>query len=158
MTERSYANPAHPPYWSVLGKAFGGTTATYALTGPRNRKGLVRDIMVNVTTTMVGTTTVPEIGIGTAAGDSGALFNEYARFRLGTTAIAGYDTTSGLALRSRSLVTGNGDAATYEDFTGHVKLETIFLPINTVFYISLVKGVGGSPAGTADVYIFIDWF
>jgi hypothetical protein len=147
-----------PPYWSILTKSFGATSQAYQLKGPPGKKGLVKDILVSVSTTLVGTTTVPEVNVGTALSDSGAIVAEYARFRLGTTATAGYDTTSGAALRARSLattITSTGKP-TLTDYTAHILLETDYIPKDTAFFISLVKGVG-SAAGAGDVYVFIDW-
>lgn len=146
------------PYWSILTKSFGATSQAYQLKGPPGKKGLVRDILVSVSTTLVGTTTVPEVNVGTALSDSGAIVAEYARFRLGSTAILGYDTTTGAALRARTLattITSTGQP-TLVDFTGHILLETAFIPKDTAFFISLVKGVG-TAAGAGDVYVFIDW-
>jgi hypothetical protein len=153
--------------------AFGGGTLSRTLQGPPGKKGLVRDVLATVTTAMVGTTSVPEIRVGTAASD-----NSFARWLLGTTAILGYGTG---IFRARSLTTnaqgrvGNYPAALV-DFAHHIFLEGndtsgtaslpgtsngqtfIFLPADTAFFITGVAGVGGSPAGTADVYVDIDWF
>jgi hypothetical protein len=75
--------------------AFGGGTISRTLQGPPGKKGLVREILATVTTAMVGTTTVPELRVGTAASD-----NSFARWLMGTTATAGYGTG---VFRARSL-------------------------------------------------------
>lgn len=147
----AYDTPRREVYESATG-AFGATTATKSYIGPAGKKGLVRDIEVFLTASAVGTTTVPEVTVGTASADT-----TYARFRLGTTATAGLANTS-TPIRARSLVTGSGAAQTYSDFTGHVALETAVLPADTAFVISGVAGTGGSPAGTGYHRVTIDWF
>lgn len=159
-TER-YAIPAF---------AFGATTASRTYQGPPGKKGLVRDILIDVTTAMVGTTSVPEIRVGSAASD-----NSFARWLLGTSATAGYGTGN---FRARTLCF-NAQGRTGEkpmqlnDFANHIFLEgnnasgTVstagtastftFLPADTAFFITGVAGVG-TPAGTADVFVDIDWF
>lgn len=94
---------------------FGATSVTHWIVGPRGKVGFVRDIIADVTTSLVGTTTVPEIDIGFSAGDS-----TYGRYRLGTTAIAGYGV--GTYRASQELITGN-PPRTLADFTGHVILD-----------------------------------
>lgn len=94
---------------------FGGTSVTHWITGPRGKVGFVRDVLVDITTSLVGTTTVPEIDIGFSAGDS-----TYGRYRLGTTAGVGYNVGSYRA--SEELITGN-PPRTLADYTGHVVLD-----------------------------------
>jgi len=156
----AYDNPRQSPYWSILQKSFGAASGTvsYRLKGPQGCRGLVRDILVDVTAAMVGTTSVPEVQVGAAAGTTGAAAVDYARFRLGTAAGAGYDTSSGNALRARSLVAGNPTPPALSDFAGHIALESAFIPKDTPFFITLVEGVGGTPAGAASIYLFVDWF
>lgn len=171
-----YDNPATERYL-FLGNAFGATTAAFQWQGPPGRKGFVRDIIARITATMVGTTSVPEIRVGTASSD-----NSFARFLLGTTAIAGYGTG---IFRARSLCTNaagrtGGNAMMLNDFAHHICLEGndgsgtvstpatqtdpgvglnfVQLPADTAFFITGVAGVGGTPAGTADVYVDIDWY
>jgi len=151
--------------------AFGGSTAAKVLQGPPGRKGLVRDILINVTTAMVGTTTVPELRVGTASSDS-----SFARWKLGTSATAGLGTG---AYRARYLTVNaqgrtGSKARQLADFTNHLALEGndgsnspstaadangfCYLPADTAFYLTGVAGTGGTPAGTADVFLDIDWF
>src|SRR3954451_17390497 len=78
-----YANPETIVYESATG-AFGTTTASKSYIVPKGRKGLVRDIEVFLTADAVGTPSVPEVTVGTAAGDV-----TYARYRLGSTATVG---------------------------------------------------------------------
>lgn len=138
--------------------------------GPPGKKGLVRDIVASITTAMVGTTTVPEIVVGTAAGDS-----SFARWRLGTAIVTGNGTGE---LRARFLCSAAplraGDRPMQLlDYAGHVFLEGnnasgtasipgtattfTFIPADTAFFISAVAGVG-TPAGVADINVDIDWF
>jgi hypothetical protein len=150
MTHLSYANPIRKSYKSAVG-SFGATTATESFIGPKGRKGVVRDIEVFLTVDATGTTAVPEIDVGTTSGDT-----TYARFRLGTTATAGYTATA-TPKRARPLVTGSGAAQTYSDFTGHVALETTFIPADTAFVITNKQGTG-SGAGTGYSVVEIEWF
>lgn len=147
----SYDNPQREVY-AIPSGAFGATTAAFKFIGPPGKVGIVRDIMVEPSADMVGTTTVPEIAVGLAS--SGV---DYARFRLGTTAILGYTSAAG-PRRARSLVTGNPTPPTLVDFAGHVLLETARLPADTAFFITGIAGVGGTPAGTARYEVVIDWY
>lgn len=136
--------------------AFGATTAATAFQGPAGRTGYVRDISVEVSADMVGTTTVPEVNVGTASGDS-----TYARFRLGTTAILGY-LAANTPFVAGALIGGPGNTGgvprTLSDYAGHIQLETARIPANTPFFITGKAGVGGTPAGTARFEVEIDWF
>lgn len=143
-----------------------GEAKSYSYIGPKGKKGLVRDIEIEITEDMVGTTTVPEIGVGDAASDLGSLDNEYARFRLGSTAILGYTTAlSPNPVRASSFVDSyNEVAATTNpgkqstDFSEHVALEKAFIPADTAFFISLVPGSGGIATGAGTIAVEIDWF
>lgn len=170
MSNTSYDRPQTERY-ALLAAAFGGGTISRTLQGPPGKKGLVRDIVATITTAMVGTTSVPEVRVGSAASD-----NSYARWLMGTTAILGYGTG---VQRARSLCIAAqgrlGDRPVQlNDFANHIFLEGnnasgtaatpgtattfTFLPADTAFFITGVAGVGGSPAGTADLYVDIDWF
>lgn len=147
-----YNDPITEEYY-IPSAAFGATTDATRIVGPKGRKGYVRDIMVDITASMVGTTTVPEIVVGATSGAS-----EYARFRLGTSATAGYAAT---AVFRASQVGGNtlvDGSPVYEDYTGHVKMATAQIPADTQIFITRVAGVGGVPAGTGAVRVTIDWF
>ena len=157
----SYNNPKTETY-VFPSTAFGATTESRKILGPKGMKGLVREIRTYISADMVGTTTVPEINVGTAASDAGAVVAEYARHRLGTTAILG-NTAAGTPYRARVLCAsaqGNtgGVPPALSDFTAHVQLETIPIPADTAFYISRIKGAGGTPAGTGITEVEIDWF
>lgn len=140
--------------YTIPSTAFGATTVSQTWKGPKGRKGIVRDIVVYLTADMVGTTTVPEVKVGTSASD-----HSYARFRLGTTAVAGYTTAQNAVRRATQEIgyKGNGSTAALEDYTGHVKLGTDYLPADTNFVISGVQGVGGTPAGTGIIHVDVDW-
>jgi hypothetical protein len=157
----SYDKPFKTETYGFPSQAFGATTASLKILGPKGKKGLVREIRVYPTADFVGTTTVPEITVGSAASDAGALFTEYARFRLGTTAIAGY-TAAGGPYRASALAAvaqGNtgGIPPVLNDYPGHVALQTAYIPADTPAYITGVKGAGGTPAGTARFDVDIDW-
>lgn len=134
--------------------AFGATTDSKKLIGPKGKKGYVRDVIAIISADMVGTTTVPEIAVGTSQGDA-----TYGRFRLGTAVGTGY--TSASSPRRASQVGGNtltDGTPVFEDFTGHVKMATSPIPADTAFFFSRVAGVGGTPAGTGEVYLVVDWY
>jgi hypothetical protein len=154
----SYDNPIREVF-TIIGKQFGADneTASYIRVGPPGKKGIVRDIMVNVTEDMVGTTTVPEINVGSAASVLGTLKTEYARFRLGTTAILGYVAATHGAMRARALCDGNPTPPVSTDYAGHVELETAKIPADTEYVITLVAGSGGTETGAGDVEVTIDW-
>jgi hypothetical protein len=148
----TYDMPQREEYVAVS-SAFGATTESQQFMGPKGKKGLVRDIDVYLTATCVGTTTVPEICVGTSQGNSA-----YGRFRLGTAAGTGYAATAPFRA---SVVGGNttqDDSTSYEDYAGHVMLGTAYIPADTAFFISRVAGTGGSPAGTGSSRVIIDWF
>lgn len=151
----SYDNPQREVYVIPSG-AFGAGAINTKFIGPKGKTGIVRDIAVEITADMVGTTTVPEVAVGASAGS-----NEYSRFRLGTTAILGY-TAANTPFRAKSLIAGpantGGVPPTLTDFAAHVLLETARIPADTAFFISGVAGVGGSPAGTGRYEVTIDWF
>lgn len=157
----SYDNPAKKETYLFPSSAFGATTESRKVLGPKGKKGLVKDIRTYVTADMVGTTTVPEINVGSAASVPGTLLTEYARHRLGTTAILG-NTAAGTPYRARALAAtaqGNtgGIPPALSDFSGHVALETAYIPADTAFFITRVAGVGGTPAGTGITEVDIEW-
>ena len=137
-----------------------GETVGYTYKGPKGKRGYVRDIEVRVTEDMVGTTAVPEVVVGSALstcdGSTSVLYKEYARFRLGTTAILGYLTTT--AIRRALALCNLAAPPRLSDFTEHVRLETAYIPADTIFYVTLVEGIGGSETGAGMVAVEIDWF
>lgn len=151
-----YNDPVRQTY-VFPSSAFGATTAATKFLGPAGKAGYVRDIRVEASADFVGTTTVPEVNVGNASGDT-----TNARFRLGTSATAGY-TAAGGPYNAANLVAsapGNtgGVPRALSDYTGHIALETARLAADTAFFITLKAGVGGTPAGTARVEVDIDWF
>ena len=137
---------------TIPSSAFGATTATYNYIGPKGREGHVEDIVVDISANMVGTTTVPEVDVGTASGDT-----TYARYRLGTAAGTGYTAAQGIRRAQQEAWTGNPPIV-LNDYSGHVALNTARIPKDTAFVITLKAGTGGAPAGTATVYVVIKWF
>lgn len=155
--------------WTWTDATFGGTSVVHNVIGPKGCVGFVRDITVDVTTSLVGTTTVPEIQVGISSGDS-----TYGRFRLGTTAIAGFAT--GIRRASQQAgVTGNPPRNS-QTFPDQVKLDGYPLtssgvaggtfltttpagriPADTAFTIVAAAGTGGVPAGGGHVRVVIDW-
>ncbi|MET4187614.1 hypothetical protein ABIB86_000437 [Bradyrhizobium sp. JR1.7] len=156
----SYDNPIKRTY-VFPSSAFGATTESRAIKGPAGKVGIVRDIRTYITADMVGTTTVPEINVGSAASVVGTLKTEYARHRLGTTAILG-NTAAGTPYSARDLAasapgTTGGVPPALSDFAGHVALETAPIPKDTTVFITRVAGAGGTPAGTGITEVDIEW-
>jgi len=152
----SYDTPQREEYF-LPSSAFGATTETQTLIGPPGKKGLVRDIITDLSADAVGTTTVPEINVGNASGDY-----SYARHRLGTSATAG-NTAAGTPYRARQLTQNaqgrtGGTPPVLSDFAGHVALETAYIPADTAFVVTRKAGVGGTPAGTGRTIVIVDWF
>lgn len=102
--------------WSYTDATFGGTSVVHYVIGPKGKVGFVRDIIVDVTTSLVGTTTVPEIDVGISSGDA-----TFGRYRLGSTAILGYGVGPHRASCDPG-ITGN-PPRTAADYTGHVVLD-----------------------------------
>lgn len=92
-----------------------GTSVVHYIVGPRGKSGFVRDLMVDITTSMVGTTSVPEINVGISSGDY-----TYGRYRLGTSASVGYNV--GPYRASAEAIVGNPPRA-LSDYPGHVVLD-----------------------------------
>ncbi len=146
---------------------FGATTVNHNYIGPKSKVGFVRDIVVDVAVALVGTTSVPEINVGTASGDF-----TYGRFRLGTSATAGYGTG---VFRASQLATTGVPPRTLSDYAGHVVLDggpygssgiaggsygtqvpQGRIPADTAFVITNKAGVG-TPAGGGTVKVVIEW-
>jgi len=138
--------------YKFAAQAFGNATKTFNIIGPKGKKGLVRDILVDITADMVGTTAVPEVDVGTGSGDTA-----YAQYRLGSAAGSGYTAASTPRRASQEAITGNAPR-TLSDFSGHVALEKAAIPKDTAAVITLKAGTGGAPAGTADVTVTVHWF
>lgn len=152
MRNATYDRP-HTEIYFFPSAAFGATTATRNLKGPDGLKGKVVDIMVDLSADCVGTTTVPEIDVGTASGDV-----SYARYRLGTSATAGYTAATTPFRASQESIKGDAQPPALNDYAGHVQLETALIPADTVFVITEKAGVGGTPAGTGTVSVVVEWF
>jgi hypothetical protein len=150
-SHRHYHNPEREIVY-FPSSAFGGATESKKLVGPKGKKGIVRDVLQTVTADLVGTTTVPEVTVGATAGAT-----EYGRFRLGTAAGAGY-LAANSPFRARNLVTGNPTPPVFNDFAGHVALETAEIPADTGYFITRKAGTGGAPAGTGESWVVIDWY
>lgn len=80
----SYENPDVRDYSWPQDATFAATSVTHYIQGPKGKVGFVRDIMCEVTTSLVGTTSVPEIDVGISSGDA-----TYGRYRLGTALTTG---------------------------------------------------------------------
>lgn len=94
---------------------FGATSVVHYIMGPKGKVGFVRDLIADITTSLVGTTTVPEIQVGISSGDY-----TFGRYRLGTSATAGYPV--GVHRASQEYITGNPPRVA-TDFASHVVLD-----------------------------------
>lgn len=104
--------------YTYIDATFGGTAVTHQIIGPRGKVGFVRDMSVDVSTSLVGTTTVPEIDVGISSGDA-----TYGRYRLGIAASgANQAYTVGMHRASEEAWTGN-PPRTFADYAGHVVLD-----------------------------------
>jgi hypothetical protein len=96
-------------------QTFGSASVNHYIVGPRGKVGFVRDLLVDITTSLIGTVTVPEIQIGISSGDT-----TYGRYRLGTTITTGLPIGSYSA--SNEQIIGY-PPRTATDFTSHVVLD-----------------------------------
>jgi hypothetical protein len=101
---------------TYIDATFGATSVVHYIVGPKGKVGFVRDIFVDVTTSLVGTSTVPEIDVGISSGDA-----TFGRYRLGSTAILGYGVGPHLASTEPDIV-GN-PPRTGTAYSGHVVLD-----------------------------------
>jgi hypothetical protein len=182
----SYDVPIRETY-SIIAAAFGAATISKKYQGPPGKVGLVRDIRVGLTAAAVGTTSVPEVDVGSAIADS-----SYARMLLGTSAIAGYaageyrakylcqsaqgrtgafppqltDFANHICLEGNNASVPTGGtctaavaAANQITVNGNVQTNIITrIPADTPFFITGNAGVGGGPAGTGDIDVIIEWY
>lgn len=118
---------------------FGATTVAHPFMGPRGKVGLVRDISVDVSTALVGTTSVPEIAVGIASGDA-----TFGRYRLGSAVGTAYTGTTAHRA-SQENITGL-PPRTLADFTGHVILDGGPLQTTADATTSLSTPLGRIPA------------
>lgn len=152
----SYEIPDKETYGPELGEfAFTGG-ATLNVKGPKGKVGFVRDMIADVTTSIVGTTSVPEIQVGISSGDT-----TYGRFKLGSTASLGYGTGVFRASQLAS-ITGNPPRVSTL-FTGHCVLDggtaaslAGRIPADTAITIAVAAAVG-SAAGKARLRVVIEW-
>jgi hypothetical protein len=144
----SYDNPIRECYGEALGSVVVTASQTMTMIGPKGCVGFVRDLVAEVTTSIVGTTSVPEMTVGTSSGDF-----TYGRHRLGTTASTGYGV--GVHRASQKAWTGF-PPRTLSDFAGHVSLETARIPADTAITLSVTLAVG-SAAGALRPRFDIEW-
>ena len=95
---------------------FGATGVTHQIMGPKGKVGFVRDIQVEITTSGVGSTTVPEINVGISSGDY-----TFGRYRLGTAAGTAYGT--GVFRASQEPDIAGNPPRVGGLFSGHVVLD-----------------------------------
>ncbi len=148
----SYELPDVVTYEWGQDATFGTATVTHEIVGPRGKVGFVRDISIDVTTLLVGTTSVPEICVGLTSGDV-----TFGRYCLGTTATLAY-ATLGMRSASDELITGNPPrslsdyAPTRTSFTTGPRILLDGAPLGTLGSIAggtatTVNPLGKIPAG-----------
>lgn len=118
MSYESAGAGSREEYGSWGAEAFGGSSITHQIIGPKGCVGFVRDLMVELTVSAVGATTVPEIMVGISSGDS-----TYGRYRLGTSATAAYNVGTHRAGAEQTVVNTTYNGRQLADFTGHVILD-----------------------------------
>ena len=112
----SYSQPDVELWKWAEDATFGATSVTHQIIGPRGKVGYVRDIMVDITTALTSTGTVPEVRVGISSGDF-----TFGRYRLGLTAST---TSYGTGMHRASVEAWTGNPPrTLNDFTGHVVLD-----------------------------------
>lgn len=112
----SYELPDIELYEWAQDATFGGTSVTHQIIGPRGKVGFVRDLQVDITTSLTSTGTVPEIRVGISSGDF-----TFGRYRLGLTPST---TSYGTGVHRASIEAWTGlPPRTLNDFTGHVVLD-----------------------------------
>lgn len=111
----AYENSDNELYQWGQDATFGSTTVVHFIMGPKGKVGLLRDVFVEVTTSLVGTTTVPEVMVGISSGDA-----TFGRYRLGTAIGTGYGV--GPHRASAEAISGN-PPRTLADFAAHVVLD-----------------------------------
>jgi hypothetical protein len=111
----SYELPDIVTYEWGQDATFGATAVQHFIVGPKGKVGFVRDISCDVTTSLGGTTTVPEIDVGITSADA-----TYGRYRLGNTISLGYGV--GFYQASNELWVGN-PPRNLQDYVDHVKLD-----------------------------------
>lgn len=103
--------------WSGT-ESISSANVTHQIIGPKGCVGFVRDVLVDVTTSIVGTTSVPEIVLGISSGDA-----TFGRYRLGYTASLGYGVGMHRAGAEQLVVNTNNAGRQFADITGHVVLD-----------------------------------
>lgn len=101
-------------------EAYGASSITHQIIGPKGCVGFVRDIMVEQTVSGVGSTTVPEIMLGISSGDF-----TYGRYRLGTAIGTAYGVGMHRAGAEQHVVNVNNAGRQLADFAGHVLLDGV---------------------------------
>lgn len=124
--------------YSVSALAFGGTSTTRGIKPPKNmNRGNIRDITTSVTVLFTAVTTAAFLKVGTAGDD-----DYFASISMGTAAAG-----SGYGLRDAGSIFKMIDMK--DDATAGVLTQVL---------VTYTAATGGTPAGTADVNICIDWF
>lgn len=133
----SYSNPQTISY-TFPAEDFGATNDNYVIKGPNGKAGRVREIMARVTEVFTATTTAASVQVGTAADP-----DAYAILTFATDAVDDVLCAS---------------AGTQSATRGVNLLEIPASATGAEVHVDTIATTGGSPTGTADVTITIDWY
>lgn len=111
--------------------------STKSIKGPAGHSGVLRDVLVRVTTTTAGATTTPIVNVG----ESGAL-TKYASFNVGAQTAPEALAASGTAKAIKTESDGR----------------SIFIDPNEEVLVTFVAATGSGAAGVIEVDVVIDWF
>lgn len=154
-------------------QTFGATAVVHNIKGAVGKVGFVRDISVDIMTSLLGLTTVPEIMVGISSGDA-----TYGRYRLGTTTAGGTNVGYGTGFfraSQEATVIGNPPRNS-QQFTNKVVLDgypltnsgiaggtylTVYpagrIPKDTNAVVTCQAGTGGTAAGGGVVRVTVQW-
>jgi hypothetical protein len=135
MSFKGYDNADSITY--VYPAASFSTPVVRTLRGPKGKRGTLREVTVNVTTSFVGTTTPGILRVG-----DGTTVNKYADINIGA-AGAGPAANATVVMSDNRLFDKNPDGGITPDS-------------NVV--ITPVAPTGGAPAGAGDILVTIDWY
>lgn len=134
--------PKHETY-SWTGLAFGGGTLTRVIPGMKGFYGRVTKVVAVATVSFVGTTTPAKVQVG-----DGTTAGKYADMSVGA---AGAGTAAGSYAQAQT--NAQGLKAAPDSATPHQLIQP-----NADTTVTFLAATGGSPAGTADVFVTIEWF
>lgn len=127
--------------YSFPAQAFGASTITKYIQGPKGKRGLVDYVEATPSVAFVGTTTPAAVQVGV----TGTL-TQFANVPMGTAAVP--------APVSVPVIASDGPGG----IVAKNSVPRIYCNADTALAVTLLAATGGAPAGTADVTIKINWF